>query len=72
MAKKLLDEAAAVKLIRKTVEASGLSHDKFAEQHDFSGEVVGVTLRGGRPPAKSILKACGLERVNLYRKVEVQ
>jgi hypothetical protein len=68
LAKKLLDEAAALKVIRKTVEESGLSHNSFAEQYGFVGEVVGVTLRGKRPPAKSILEACGLRRVARYER----
>lgn len=69
MAKKLLGDAEAVKIIRRKVEASGLSHDKFAEQYGFVGEVVGATLRGRRPPAKSILAACGLRLVRRYEKV---
>ena len=68
MAKKLLDGAGALKVIRKTVEASGLSHDRFGDEHGFSGEVVGVTLRGKRPPAKSLLEACGLRRVARYER----
>lgn len=69
MAKKLLGADEALAIIRKTVEASGLSHDKFGEKHGFNGEVVGLTLRGKREPAKSILAACGLRRVARYERV---
>lgn len=67
VAKELNDEGARA-LLRSHIEVAG-SMQAFCDKHDLSYTYISKVVNGREAPSSDLLKAIGLERVTIYRRV---